>query len=210
MGRFGGNLCKELASLGIDVLAIDKDTNRIQEYNDIVSQTVEIDALDEEAIKSIGITNFDSVIVSIGEDLQASILITLMLKELGIKQVWVKARNEHHQKVLEKIGADRVIHPERDMARRIAHHIVSDKVTDYIELSKDYSMVEIIASKKLAGKTLNELDVEDRFNCSIVAIKKDEETIKVKPESDTKINLNDILITIGKNSDLERFEDERV
>ncbi|MDL4843033.1 potassium channel family protein [Aquibacillus rhizosphaerae] len=210
LGRFGGNLCKELTDTGVEVVAIDKDPERIQEYSSIVSHAVEIDAIDEESLKSIGIRNFDCVVVSIGEDLQASILITLILKEMDIKQVWVKARNEYHQKVLEKIGADRIIHPERDMARRIAHHIGSDKVTDYIEISKHYSIVEIIASNKLAGKTLNQLDVQDKFHCTIVAIKKNENDISIIPSLDTVIDLNDILVTIGKNTDLERFEDLRV
>ncbi|WP_138417472.1 potassium channel family protein [Aquibacillus sediminis] len=210
LGRFGGNLCKELTHIGIEVLAIDKDQERLQEFSSIVTNTMELDAVDEESLKSIGIRNFDCVVVSIGEDIQASILITLILKEMGIKQVWVKARNEHHQKVLERIGADRVIHPERDMARRIAHHIGSDKVTDYIEISKDYSIVEIIASEKLAGKTLNDLDVQDKFGCTIVAIKKNEQDISIIPSMDTTIGLHDILVTIGKNKNLERFEDKRV
>ncbi|WP_328701004.1 potassium channel family protein [Aquibacillus kalidii] len=210
LGRFGGNLCKELADAGVQVLAIDKNPERVQAYHSIVSHAVELDAIDEESLRSIGITNFDCVVVSIGEDIQSSILITLILKEIGINQVWVKARNEAHQKVLEKIGADRIIHPERDMARRIAHHIGSDKVTDYIEISKDYSIVEIIASDKLSGKTLAEIDAEDGFHCSIVAIKKSEENIVILPKQTTVVDNKDILVTIGKNTDLDRFEEKRV
>ncbi|WP_226037745.1 potassium channel family protein [Aquibacillus saliphilus] len=210
LGRFGGSLCKELTSIGIEVLAIDKDAERVQEYNSVVSHSVELDAVDEQALIEIGIRNFDCVVVSIGEDIQASILITLILKEIGINQIWVKARDDYHQKVLEKIGADKIIHPERDMARRIAHHISSDKVTDYIELSKDFSIVEIIASSKIAGKTLSKLDAQDRYKCTIVAIKKSEDEISIIPSVDTRIDLNDILVMIGNNKALERFEDERI
>lgn len=210
LGRFGGSLCQELVDTGVEVLAIDKNPERLHDYSSVVTHSVEIDATDEQALNSIGIRNFDCVIVSIGEDIQSSILITLILKEMGMKQVWVKARNEYHQKVLEKIGADKIIHPERDMARRIAHHIGSDKVTDYIEISKDYSIIELIASKRLASKTLEEIAAQDKFNCSIVAIKKGEEDIIILPSKTTVIEQNDILVTIGKNRDLDRFEEKRV
>ncbi|MCT2535268.1 TrkA family potassium uptake protein [Aquibacillus koreensis] len=210
LGRFGSSLCMELTDIGIEVVAIDKDPEKVGEFSSIVSHAVELDAVDEEGLNSVGIRNFDCVVVSIGEDIQASILITLILKEMGIKQVWVKARNHYHQKVLEKIGADRIIHPERDMARRIAHHIGNDKVTDYIEISKSYSIVEIMASDKLAGKTLGELDAFDKYHCKIVAIKKNEDDVSVMPSLNTRIDLNDILVTIGKNKNLDKFEEERV
>ncbi|MBM7570856.1 TrkA family potassium uptake protein [Aquibacillus albus] len=210
LGRFGGSLCRELTSSGVQVMAIDKDIERVQEFNTIVSDAVELDATDEEALKSMGIRNFDYVVVSIGEDIQSSILITLVLKEMGIKQVWVKARNEYHEKVLEKIGADRVIHPERDMARRIAHHIGNDAVTDYIELSREYSIVELVVSKKLAGKKLMDLDIRDNFHCSIVAVKKNNENIIITPSMDVTLKQGDIIVTIGKNSDIAEFEEKRV
>ncbi|MRH43863.1 potassium transporter Trk [Aquibacillus halophilus] len=210
LGRFGGSLCKELSDIGIEVLAIDKDPERIKEYNSVVSQAVELDAIDEESLIEMGIRNFDCVVVSIGEDIQASILITLILKEIGIKQVWVKARNDYHEKVLQKIGADRIIHPERDMARRIAHHIVSDKVADYIEISKNHSIVEIVASDKLNGKTVENIDAQEGFNCVIVAIRKSEDNLILLPSKTTIVDKNDILVTIGKNTDLERFEDKKV
>jgi trk system potassium uptake protein TrkA len=210
LGRFGGTLCKELSALNIQVMALDKNYDRVQEYSSIVSHAVQIDAIDEESLKSIGIRNFDFVILSFGEDIQSSILATLLLKEMGMKQVWVKARDENHQKVLERVGADRIIHPERDMATRIAHHIVSDKVTDYIELSDKHSIVEIVASDKIAGKTLVELNMHANYNCTIVAIKKSDNNIIISPSPDSKIYKSDILVTIGENTDLTRFENEGV
>jgi trk system potassium uptake protein len=147
--------------------------------------------------------------VSFGDNIEASILTTLLLKELGVKEVWVKASNSYHQKVLDRIGADKVIHPERDMARRIAHHITSEKIIDYIEVSKEHSIVEVRASKKVAGKTLNDLDVRAKFGCNIIAIHRGEEVI-VSPSADEVIKIEDLLIVIGHNRDINRFEKEGV
>ncbi|MDC3417339.1 potassium channel family protein [Aquibacillus salsiterrae] len=210
LGRFGSSLCQELTSTGVNVMAIDKDGERVQDFHHVVTQAVELDATDEEQLKAIGIRNFDCVVVSIGENLQSSILITLILKELGIKQVWVKARNEHHAKVLDKIGADRVLHPERDMAKRIAHHIGSDTVADYIELTKDYSIVEIVVSDKLSGKRLLDLEMKENFNCAVVAVKKGEDDVIVTPSNNIQLEKDDIIVTIGKNQDIDRFEENQV
>ncbi|GGC95470.1 potassium transporter Trk [Thalassobacillus devorans] len=210
LGRFGGSLCKELARLGVDVLALDKNLERVQEYSTIASHTAELDAIDEDSLKAVGIRNFDYVMISLGEGIQSSILATLMLKEMGIKQVWVKANDAYHEKVLKKIGADKIIHPERDMAFRIANHIVSEKITDYIELSDEYSIIEIIASEKVANKSLLELEIRSRYNCSIIAVKKSEDHILISPSLETKIDNQDILVTIGNNEDLDRFQREGV
>lgn len=161
-------------------------------------------------MKSLGIRNFDCVIISIGEDIQSSILATLLLKEMGVEKVWVKAQNENHQKVLDKIGADRIIHPERDMAKRIAHHVISDKIIDYIELSDEYSIVELVASEKIDGKSLMELNTRAKYGCNIVAIKTQEDGINVSPYADEIIHKGDILVTLGSNDDLERFEVEGI
>lgn len=210
LGRFGGNLCKELVSLGVDVLALDKNMERVQDYSSIVSHAAELDAVDKDSLSAVGISNFDCVIISLGKGIESSILATLILKEMGIEKVWVKARNEYHEKVLKKIGADKIIHPERDMAIRIANHIVSDKVTDYIELSDKYSIVEIVASDKIVGKSLSELNIRAKYHCNIIGIKKSSDNILISPAPDLKIDSNDILITIGSNNNLERFEQEGV
>ncbi|SDJ79685.1 potassium channel family protein [Sediminibacillus albus] len=206
LGRFGGTLCKELAAADIDVLAIDKNTERVQEFASIVSHAVVMDAVDEQSLHTVGIRNFDCAVISFGEDIQSSILATLVLKEMGMKKVWVKARNDSHQKVLEKVGADKIIHPERDMAKRIAHHIVSDRIVDYIELSKNHSIVEVIASETMLGKTLSELHFDEKYACRIIAVKKDEYHMLIHPTPATKIAKGDILIIMGKNGDLNRLE----
>ena len=209
LGRFGGSLCKEFAELNMEVLAIDKDADKVNEYMNIATQAVQAVTTDEKVLLDFGLRNFDYVIVAIGEDIQASILTTLLLKEIGVKNVWVKAQNSYHQKVLEKIGADRIIHPEQDMARRVAHHIVSEKIIDFIELSDEYSIVEIVATDKLHNQSLLNLNTRAKYGVTIVAIKNGRH-IKVSPSADEKIHKGDVLVVIGHNNDITRFEKEGV
>lgn len=205
LGRFGGSICKELMDLGVDVLAIDKDPNRVNAYAQIVTHAVVGDTTDESVLKSIGIRNFDHVIVAIGDDIQASILTTLILKELGVKNITVKAQNDYHEKVLVKIGADRIVHPERDMGKRIANNMVSNNVLDYLELSDEYSIVEIVANKRLSGHSLMELNIRAKYGINIVAIKRGEEII-VSPQANEVILDKDILIAIGTDENINLFE----
>lgn len=209
LGRFGGSLVSELHNYGVDVLAVDSDLEKVEAFANIATHAVQADGTDEAVLKSLGVRNFDYVIVSFGDNLQQSILTTLLLKEMGVKNVWVKAQNDYHHKVLVKIGADHIIHPERDMAKRIAHRIVSDKILDFIELSEEYGIVEVMSSKKIAGKTLKELDTRAKFGCTIVAIKTPD-AIKVSPSAEEVIHQDDVLIVIGHIRDIERFEKEGV
>src|SRR6478735_3493126 len=145
MGRFGSAVAKTLSQLGFEVLAIDQNEETIQDVSAYVTHAVQADSTDEEALRALGIRNFDVVVVAIGEDIQSSILTTLILKDLGVPAIIVKAKNELHGKVLNKIGADKVIFPERDMGLRVAHHLVSPNILDYIDLSDDYSIMEMLA-----------------------------------------------------------------
>lgn len=205
LGRFGGSICRALSEQGMEVMAIDVDEDRVNEFAAIASHAVVADTTDESVLKSLGIRNFDHVIVAIGDDIQSSILTTLMLKEIGVKQVTAKAQNDYHEKVLRKIGADHVVHPERDMGRRIAHNMISNNVLDYLELSDEHSIMEIVANKILAGNSLIDLDIRARYGINIVAIKRGRE-ILVSPQADEKIAEGDILIVIGADSDINRFE----
>ncbi|WLR43279.1 TrkA family potassium uptake protein [Bacillus carboniphilus] len=205
LGRFGGSICKALSEEGMEVLAIDKDEDKVNEFANIAFHPVVGDSTDEMVLKSLGIRNFDHVIVAIGDNIQASILTTLILKELGVKKITVKAQNDYHEKVLSKIGADHIVHPERDMGKRIAHNIISNNVLDYLELSDEHSIVEIVASDQLAGNTLIELDIRANYGINIVAIKRGREII-VSPQAEDPIQKEDILIVIGADSDIHRFE----
>ncbi|PRS64322.1 TrkA family potassium uptake protein [Bacillus pumilus] len=205
LGRFGGSICKALSEEGLEVMAMDMNEDRVNEYAKIASHAVIGDSTDENVLKNLGIRNFDHVIVAIGENIQASILTTIMLKELGVKMVTVKAQNDYHEKVLNKIGADRIVHPERDMGKRIAHKIISNNVLDYLELSDEYSLIEIVANSRLAGHSLLDLDIRARYGINIVAIKRGKEVI-VSPLADEMIQKEDILIVIGAVADIGRFE----
>lgn len=205
LGRFGGTICHSLSEQGMEVLAIDKDEDRVNEYAQIATHAVIADTTDEATLKSLGIRNFDHVIVAIGDNLQASILTTLILEELGVKYITVKAQNDYHGKVLRKIGADQVVHPERDMGLRIANNIASNSILDYLDISDKHSIVEVMASKKMDGRTLIELDVRAKYGVNIVAIKKDGE-MDVSPSPHEAIREGDILIVIGSNEDINRME----
>ena len=209
LGRFGGSIVRELNALDMDVMAIDADEARVNEYSDIATHAVIADTTDEAVMKSLGIRNFDHVIVAIGENIQASTLTTLILKELGVKKVTAKAQNDYHAKILNKIGADTVVHPERDMGRRIAHNVASASVLDYLELSDEYSIVEIKAGERLAGSSILELDVRANYGINIIAVKRGKDII-VAPDPNENIEFHDILIVIGHDNDLNRFEKKLV
>lgn len=204
LGRFGGSICRRLSELGMEVLAMDNNEERVNEYASIASHAILGDSTDEAVLKAIGIRNFDHVIVAIGDNIQASILTTLILKELGVKHVTAKALNDYHEKVLLKIGADVVAHPERDMGIRIANNISTSTVLDYLELSDEHSIVEIVANERLGGNTIIGLNIRARYGINIVAIKRGSDII-VSPLASEKIWLGDILIVIGADVDIERF-----
>lgn len=205
LGRFGGSICRTLSDEGFEVLAIDKNEERVNAYAMIASHAAVGDTTDEAVLKSLGIRNFDHVIVAIGDDIQSSILTTLILKELGVNHITVKAQNDYHEKVLVKIGADKVVHPERDMGRRIAHNMASSSVLDYLELSDEHSIVEIVANNKISGHTIIDLDIRKKYGLNIVAIKRGMDII-VSPKASEDIRHNDVLIVIGTDEDIDRFE----
>lgn len=205
MGRFGSSVAKSLYSMGFDVLAIDDDEHRIQDVLNYVTHGVQANTTDEEALKALGIRNFDVVVVAIGQDIQASILTTLIIKDMGVPMLIAKAQNELHGKVLTKIGADKVIFPERDMGQRVAHNLISPNILDYIELADDYSIVEIKATPQMIGKSLKQLDIRARYGCNVMAIK-NTEGMNISPYADDEIMEDDVVVVVGKNVDLQKFE----
>lgn len=207
LGRFGSSVCKELYALGHEVLAIDQDIEKVDAVNDFSSQASVANATDEKDLKSLGVRNFQHAIIAIGDDLQSSVLCTLMVKDLGVEKVWVKARDVQHQKILEKVGADRVIQPENEMGIRVAHHVDSEKIVDYIELSKDFSIVELTATKKVANRTLDELSIRTNYDCVVLAIKQNED-VNIAPVNEDVVKQGDVLIVMGHREDLKRFEDK--
>jgi len=206
LGRFGGSICRELSEEGMQVLAIDINEERVNDYKNIATYAVIADTTDELALKELDIQDFDHVIVAIGDDIQASILTTVILAELQVKKITVKAQNDYHEKILNKIGAHHVVHPERDMGRRIAHSLISNNILDYLELSEDHSIVEVRAGHKMIGRSLLDLNIRAKYGCNVVAIQKENNEMNVSPHPEDKILEKDILIIIGSNQGINRLE----
>ena len=205
LGRFGSNMAKALSKMGYEVLAVDADETRVQEFSDEVTHVVQADTTDENALRELGILNFDVVVVAIGEDVQANVLTTLQLKEIGVNFIVATSRNSLHTKLLEKVGADRIVAPERDMARRVAYNLSSTSVMDYIELSPRFSIVEITAPKAFQNKTIAESNIRAKYGINVVAIKRGEDLI-ISPLPSEKIIKDDIVVVVGKNESINGLE----
>jgi trk system potassium uptake protein TrkA len=205
LGRFGSAVAITLAKMGYEVLGIDVNQERVNEMAETITESVKADAIDEQSLKALGIRNFDVVIVAIGRDIQASILTTVILKDMGVGKVIAKAQTELHGKVLERIGADKVVFPERDMGEKLAKVLVSENIIDEITLSPEYDVVEMAAPNIFYGKTLEKLNVRNKYGISILAIRRGSDII-VSPDAKQIISDRDILVVIGKNEKIRRFE----
>ncbi|MFD0675139.1 potassium channel family protein [Cohnella sp. GCM10027633] len=206
LGRFGSSIGRELIQLGYEVLGVDRDEETVQELSNVLTHVVVADATEEEVLRSIGARNFDCGVVAIGDDIQASILATILLKELGVKKVVAKAVSDLHGRVLERMGVDRVIYPERDMGVRVAHQLVSPNLLDYIELSKQYTIAELAVPQCLSGKSLDDVNPRGRFGCSIVAINKPKGII-IAPVAKDVLAEKDVMVVIGTNQQIEQFQE---
>ena len=206
LGRFGESVAKTLYGLGHDVLAVDMDEDMVQEISDSVTHAVQMDATDESALRTLGLRNFDVAVVTIGSNIQASVMVTLLVKDLGVKYIIAKGQSDLHAKVLYKIGADRVVLPEKDMGVRVAHNLVSASILDYIELSPDYSIMEMKALAEWNGKTLTELKLRSKYGINVMAIKKNDD-INISPSAEEVISTEDIIVAIGSAEDLAKIEE---
>jgi len=217
LGRFGSSIARALSEKNFEVLAIDKDESQVKAMEGVVSQAVVLDATDEKSLRELGVKDFDTAIVSMGDTVEDSIMITLTLKELGVKQVIVKAKSELHAKILMKVGADRITFPEREMAERLAQSLASPKIFDFIEVSEMYEIVEMVAPKKFANKTLADLKLRDKYKVSAVAMKRKlpfskpdgstdfKEEIIVGPGGTDEIIPGDVIILLGRNEDIDKI-----
>lgn len=205
LGRFGTSVAETLYKVGHEVMVIDKDEDLIQDISDKVTHAVQLDATDENALRSLGLRNFDVAVVTIGSNIQASVMATLLVKEHGVKYIIAKGNSDLHAKVLYKIGADRVILPEKDMGVRVAHNLVSESIIDFIELSPDYSIMEIQALKEWKNKTVRELKLRSRYGINVMAIKNGND-INLSPSPEDIIHEKDVLVAIGSAEDLNKLE----
>ncbi len=205
MGRFGGHLARRLSALGNEVLAMDVSQEKIQQIAGDVTQAVSGDSADIQVLRALGVHNLDCAIVAIGEDLAASVLTTLNLKELGVPMVVCKAQDDNHRKILEKIGADRVVVPEREYANKLAQGLCSTNVLEYIELSGDFGILEFAAPAAWVGKSLRQLNVRAKTGVNILAIGKGED-IQISFSADYVIEADDTILALGEYAALQAVQ----
>ena len=204
-GRFGQSVAKTLHKLGHEVLAIDKSLEAVQSISEEVTHAVQADVMDEGVLKELGLSNFDVAVIAIGSNLEASIFATLIVKEAGVPKVVTKAQSELHGKLLTKIGADKIVFPERDMGIRVGHNLVSNNILDFIELSPDYGILEITALDVWHNKSLSKLRLSAKHGINIMVIKKGDRII-VPPKAEDIIEKDDILVVIGSTRDINKIE----
>ena len=205
LGKFGTAVASRLFALGNEVLAIDTNAEKVQRAEPYVTRAVICDARDEDVLRSLGVNNYDCAVVAIGTDLATSVIVTLNLKELGLPKVLCKATDEIQKKALEKVGADRVVVPEREMGVKLAQALTSSSVLDFIELSSDYGIAEVAVPEKWIGKTLRELNIRAKHGVNIIAIR-DGASINVTPDADQPLKAENVLVAVGKNEQLSGLQ----
>jgi len=205
LGLFGQAVARQLCMLGAEVLAMDVRAELVQQVSADVTHAVVADAQDKEVLRALGTREFDCAILAIGDDLAASVLITMNLKELGVPYIVCKAHDETHRKVLEKLGADRVVIPEQENAQRLGRSLFSHNVLEYIELSEEYGILEVPAPKSWIGKSLKELNVRAKLGVNIIAVESGK-TTNISPSADYRIQAGDIMAVLGDNYALEAVQ----
>lgn len=205
LGRFGTAVAEELYALGHEVLAIDREEGCAQRVSEIVTHTIIADAKDESVLQSIGVRNFDGVIICM-TDIEDSVMIALTLKDMGAKYIIAKSKSKQHSRMLELIGVDRIVFPEQDMGVRLAQTISSRRALDFIELSPEYAIVELPLPNVWQNKTLAEIGARKRFGINVLAVRRGEKEICVSPQAEFLLKHRDVLIVVGKNQNIRKLE----
>jgi trk system potassium uptake protein len=205
-GRFGKSVARTLFELGHDVMVVDNDETIIQSISNEFTDALTADVSSEASLKALGVRDFDAVVLAIGFDIQASIMAAILLIEMGAKYIVAKAQTDLHGKVLNKVGVNRVVYPERDMGHKIARSLIAPTIIDMIELSDDYSVVEVTAPEEMVGKSLVELDLRARYGISVIALRRNNggKTL-ISPAAEDLIEANDIIVAIGENKFLKKL-----
>lgn len=203
LGRFGSEVARHLCRLECQVLAMDINPDLVSQVANDVTHAVVGDAQDKEVLRSLGVGELECAVVAIGDDLAASVLITMNLKELGVPMVICKAHDEMHRRVLEKLGADKIVIPEQEQGQRLARSLSTPNVLDYIELSDEYGIVEVPAPAGWNGQSLKELNVRAKLGVNILAIRRGGE-INVSPSADFAIAAQDVLVILGDSKALKK------
>lgn len=208
LGRFGTAVATELCALGNEVLAVDSREELVQAIAPRVTHAVTADARDQEVLRELSVRSFDCAVVAIGNDIGTSALVTLNLKELGVEKVMAKASSHTHRKVLEKIGADRVVFPEHEMGGKLAHALSSARVLNFIELSEEASIVEVPVPQSWVGKTLRELDVRNTYGVNVVALRRGgaQGRLTITPSPDESLLDTDVVVVLGLDKQVDRIQ----
>ncbi|MCD6319897.1 MAG: TrkA family potassium uptake protein [Candidatus Desulfofervidaceae bacterium] len=207
LGIFGRNVAKALFEKGHEVIAVDQEKDLIQKAQEYATQAIVANCTDRELLENLGLNTVDLAVVSLGENLSASILLTLYLREMEVKQIIVKAVNEDHQKILEMVGATKVIFPERDMAIKLAASLDTPNVLDYLPLSQEYQVIEMAAPKAFVDKSLKDLDLRRKYGIQVIAVRESgSDTVHCLFSPEFKIKEGDILIILGKVEDIEKVK----
>lgn len=207
LGRFGTAVATELCALGNEVLAIDTHAELVQAASAQVTHAVTADARDPEVLRELSARSFDCAVVAVGNDIGTSALITLNLKELGVEKVIAKASSHTHRKVLEKIGADRVVFPEHEMGTKLAHALSSSNVLNFIELSEDASIVELPVPQAWVGKTLAELDVRNTYEVNVIALRRGtKQKMTIAPGANDPLGPGDVVVALGLDKNINRIQ----
>lgn len=209
LGRFGSSLATTLAEAGYEVMAVDQSEEKVQDISAVVTQAIQADVTDIDTLKELGIRNFDIAVVAIGKDIQSSIMATLLLKELGVPYVVAKASTEEHKRVLAKLGADRIILPEHDMGKRLANNLIAGNIIDYIQLSRDYSIMEISVLDSWCNHSISELGIRAKYEINIIAVESSDGEISVTLGPDYILKKGDLLVVVGKNKSIQELEANR-
>jgi trk system potassium uptake protein len=205
LGRFGSSLARELARRGYEILGIDADPRRVQVLSDDLTHTVVADTTDEEALRQLGVPEFERAVVGIGSNLEASILTTSLLVDFGIPNIWAKALNHQQGRILERIGAHHVVLPEHDMGERVAH-LVTGRMLDFIQFEDDYAIVKTIAPREADGRPLGESRLRSKYDVTVVGVKRPGEGFTYAT-AETVVHRGDVLIVAGKTAAVERVAD---
>ena len=203
LGRFGAELATRLYACGEEVMAIDTNEQLIDKIADRVTRAVAADARDADVLKKLGVENFDRAIVAVGSDLAASALITMNLKGLNVPYIMCKAHDDTYKSILEKLGADKVVIPEREVADKLALGLTHAGVMEYIELSQEFGIVEMEPIPAWVGKTIRELELRNTYGVNVIAVRSQEDTIKIPPDIDTPSPADVVMVMLGK---YEMFE----
>ena len=204
LGRFGTSVAKTLVEYGHNVLAIDSDVHRVQDLSTSLPHVIQLDATNVDALRQAGVDAFDTGLVCIGTDFESNVLATVLLRRLGVKRVIAKARTRTQREILLRVGADEVILPEHEAGVRLARRLAAGHFIDYLEVSADVGVVELLAPPHFWGHTLAEMELRQRYGLTAVAVRRGEELL-VSPSANFRVEAEDILVVLGKLEDAERL-----